>query len=333
MYFLYTVLPRTSSHTWTKQGVDHALGWAQYCEEAVAHLRHRGSIQAALTKLVKQTQYTTSFRDLQRATCLLLKLLLQNQLLETSVREHVLAVSERVHGEKFVSHAQLAARQQQQHTENLLTILAREQHSSISLSVRVRLMLEAANKAEPGEVGVCLDKVAHHPATLQTCFKAALLEGENAGVRVGPAVVQWVQTVVTSPQHWKYRCVLGSLCSMSPHHQAKALANYPQLVMPLLECIHREALSLEPRYEGDECFWHPHGSTVLSWEDLVKFYAVLMNHKKKGVCVEEKVEGWMMLEGGAVWGDIVTQAKATSAQISHTSDAKPKRQKTSEVLV
>lgn len=322
MYFLYTVLPAASSHgSWTSQRVDRALSWAQYCERAVAHLKYRGSLKTALTTLVRQTQHTASFRDLQRATHMLLEVLLQNQLLEESVREHVLTVSQKIHGAEFVSHAELAAQQQRQHTKTLLTALTKAQHSSIHLRLRVRLMLEAANSAEPGQVGVCLTKVAHSPASLQASFKAALLEGEDAGVKVGPAVVQWVLGVVSSSQHRQYRRVLGCLCSLSPHHLAKALANHPQLVLAILECVHREALSLEPHYDRDKCSWHPCGPSVLSWENLVRTYAVLISHQRMGAHVEEVVEGWRMQEGGAVWGDIVRQTKATSVPVSRsTSD-------------
>lgn len=317
MYFLYTVLPGATSHThWTKEGVDRALSWAQYCERAVAHLRHRGSMQKALATLIRQSQHIANFRDLLKARHILLKLLLQNQLLENNVQEHILTVSQRAHGVDFAKRAEFTVQQQQQHAKTLLTLLTKSQHSSIDLRLRVRLMMEAAHNEDPEQVGLCLAKVAHSPASLQAGIKAALLEGEDVGIKVGPAVVHWVRGVVASPQHRQYRRVLGCLCSLAPHHLSKALANHPQLVMAVLECVHREARNLEPRYDRDECRWCPCGPLVLKWEDLVRTYAVLSSHKKMGARVEEAVEGWRMLDRSAVWGDIVRQTKASSMPLT-----------------
>lgn len=317
MYFLYTVLPGASSHThWTREGVDRALSWAQYCENAVAQFRCRGTLRKALATHVRESHDVASFQDLLKARQMLLKLLLQNQLLEKSVREHILTVAERAHGADFVSHAELAAQQQQQHAKTLLTLLTQPQHSTIDLRLRVRLMLEAANNKEPKEVGLCLAKVAHSPTMLQASLKAALLEEEDAGVRVGPAVVQWVRGVMASPQHQQYRRVVASLCSFEPHHLTRAVANHPQLVMVILKCVHREALSLEPHYDRGGCCWQPRSLSVLSWEDLVRTFGILINHSKMGARVAEAVEDWQLLEGGAVWGDIVRQTKASGMTIS-----------------
>lgn len=320
MYFLYTVLPGAASHTlWTKEGVDRALSWAQYCERTVTLLRHRGSLQKALAVQVRQSQHIANFRDLLKARHILLKLLLQNQLLENNVREHILTVSQKAHGVDFIKHAEFTVQQQQQHAKALLTLLTKAHHSSTDLRVRVRLMMEAAHNKDPEQVGLCLAKVAHSPASLQAGIKAALLEGEDVALKVGPAVVQWVRGVVTSPEHRQYKRVLGCLCSLAPHHLSKALTSHPQLVMSILDCVHREALNLEPCYARGECRWRPCGPSVLNWEDLVRTYTVLSSHKKMGAHVEEAVEGWRMLEGGAVWGDIVKQTKACSISLTHTT--------------
>lgn len=321
MYFMYMVLPAASSRArWTKEGVDRAVSWGQHCEKAIARFRQRGTLRTAIATLARRSQQIGSFRDLLSARRLLLERLLQNQLLEEDVREYVQQVSQSILGAKHVSCLELAAQQQQQHATSLLMMLTKSQHSDIHSRLRARLMLEAASNSEPGQVGECLSKVAHSPASLQTSFVVGLLEGENPVVEVGPAVAKWVEEVLASPQHRQHRRVLKCLCSLSPHLLSKALARHTQLIMAVMECLHRETLNLQANYDADGCHWLPRGPSVLCWEDLVKTYGVLASHQSMATRVQEAVESWSMLEGGAVWGEVVRQAKAAYMSASSSTN-------------
>uniref|UniRef100_A0A0P4WNY0 Uncharacterized protein n=1 Tax=Scylla olivacea TaxID=85551 RepID=A0A0P4WNY0_SCYOL len=323
MYFLYTVLPGASSRAkWTREGVDRAVAWGLHCEKAVARFRHRGSLRTAITKLARRNQQIGSFRDLASARRLLLERLLQNQLLEEGMREYVKQLSQDILGAEHASRVELVAQQQQQHASSLFRILTKTQHNDVTARLRARLMLEVASSSESGQVGECLSKIVYSPASLQTSLEVALLEEEDPVVEVGPAVARWVEEVVASPQHRLHRRVLKCLCSFPPHLLSKALARHPHLIMAVLKSLHREALNLQPSYDDEGCHWLPCRPSVLSWEDLVKVYSVVASHHSMAGQVQEAVEGWSMVEGGAVWGEVVRQAKATCMSASsNTSDS------------
>ena len=226
------------------------------------------------------------------------------------MREHVQQVFHNIFGPKQASNAESAAQQQQQHASTLLKMLTKTQHDDVHTRLRARLMLEA-KKGQPEHVRECLSKVAHSHLILQNTIVASMMEEEGSMVQVGPAVAQWVQTVLASRVHRHHRQVLQCLCSLPPHLLSKALATHTHLLMALLQCLHREARNLQPSYDGDGCHWLPHGPSILSWEDLLNTYTTLVSHPSLATHVQEAVEGWSMLEGGAVWGEVVRQAKAT----------------------
>lgn len=183
-------------------------------------------------------------------------------------------------------------------------------------------MLEAASNTEPGQVGEYLSKVAHSPASLRACFVVALLEGEDSVVEVGPAVAQWVEEILASPQHRQHRRVLKCLCSIPPHLLSKALARYTQLIMAVMKCLHQEVLNLQPKYDAGMCCWLPRGASVLCWEDVVKTYGALTSQQSMATSVQEAVEEWSMLEGGAAWVEVIRQTKvACLPASSSTSDS------------
>lgn len=329
MYFLYMVLPGASHRAkWSREAVDRAVAWGLHCEKAVARFRHRGSLRTAITKLARRSQQIGGFRDLAKARRLLLERLLQNQLLEEGVREYVKQLSQDILGKEDASRVELAAQQQQQHTSSLFMVLTETLHSDVTERLSARLMLEVASKGESGQLGECLSEVALSPVSLQTSLEVALLEGEHPVVEVGPAVASWVAAVVSSPQHRIHRPVLECLCSFPPHLLSKILARHPQLTMAVLKSLHRETLNLQPSYDDAGCRWLPRRPSVLSWEDLVKVYSVVASHHSMAGQVQEAVEDWSMMEGGAVWGEVVRQAKATCMSVpSSTTDSKYTQEK------
>ncbi|XP_045137408.1 uncharacterized protein LOC123519870 [Portunus trituberculatus] len=323
MYFLYIVLPGASSSAkWSREAVDRAVGWGLHCEKAVARFKQGGTLQTAINKLARSNQQIGSVRDLAKARHLLLQRLLQNQLLEEGVREYVKQLCQDILGAEDVSRVESTVQQQQEHASILFKILAGTQYKDITERLNARLMLEVASNSESGQVGDCLSEVVYSPASLQTYLEVALLEEEEAIVEVGSAVARWIEEVVASPQHSLHRHVLKFLCSLSTQLLSKALARHPQLIMALLESLHRETLKLQPNYDDKGCHWQSCSSSVLSWDDLVKMYSVVASHQSMAGQVQEAVEGWSMEKGGAVWGEVVRQARATCMSASSgTSDS------------
>ncbi|KAG0693515.1 hypothetical protein GWK47_027479 [Chionoecetes opilio] len=317
MYFLYKVLPGASSRArWTREGVDRAVSWGRHCEKAVARFGRTGTLRASITTLARRSHQIGSFRDLLSARRLLLGRLLQNQRLEEGVKEYVVQVSRSILGAEQASRVELAAQQQQQHATRLLSLLQKARHSNIRAKVKARLMLEAEGNAEPQDMRQSLSRMAHYPVSLRTTLVAALVEGDDPVVEAGPVVAGWVEERLTSPHHGHHRSVLKCFCSLSPHLLSKALARHTQLTMAVLECLHRDLLNFQPKYDADGCRWLPRGPTVLTWEELVKIYSVLASQRSMATRVQEAVEGWSMLEGGAVWGEVVRHARATRTPAS-----------------
>ena len=324
MYFLYMVLPGASSSSrWSREAVDRAVGWGLHCEKSVARFKHGGTLQTAINKLARRNHQIGSVWDLAKARRLLLERLLQNQLLEQDVREYVKQLCQDILGVEDASRVELAVQQQQEHASILFEMLAETQYSDITERLKVRLKLEEASSSGSGQVEKCLSEVVDSPALLQTYMEVAFLEEEETVVKVGSAVAGWIEEVLASPQHSLHTHILKLLCSLSTCLLSKALARHPQLNMALLESLHREALKLQPNYDK-ECHWLPCHSSVLSWEDLVKVYSVVASHHSTAGQVQEAVEGWSMVEGGAVWREVVRQAMLASATTTD-SDAEQRQ--------
>ncbi|KAG7171741.1 Ubiquitin-fold modifier 1-like, partial [Homarus americanus] len=158
-------------------------------------------MELALSQLAKQSPWVLTVHDLKNARQLLLRLLVQNQLLKPDVKEHVHYVVYKVLGSDEAAILHKQASQQQKFFKKLNNTL--RQNKDLKRRLQTRLMLEAANSSGQGELQDCLSKMVVLPRGLSQILEAAKLDNAagsiNQNICLGPQIINWFEGVLLSP--------------------------------------------------------------------------------------------------------------------------------------
>ncbi|XP_042216956.1 uncharacterized protein LOC121862710 isoform X1 [Homarus americanus] len=332
LYFMHDLLPAATSKTnWTQDGIDRAVSWGAYCERAARKFFHNGSMELALSQLAKQSPWVLTVHDLKNARQLLLRLLVQNQLLKPDVKEHVHYVVYKVLGSDEAAILHKQASQQQKFFKKLNNTL--RQNKDLKRRLQTRLMLEAANSSGQGELQDCLSKMVVLPRGLSQILEAAKLDNAagsiNQNICLGPQIINWFEGVLLSPLDNNHRRLVRSLCTEPSSVLSELLIENPSFLKSVLSTLNREIQKLEPHFSGEGCCWMPQSPSVsiLSYQDVVNVCMALLKNKVLAVCIQEMVCHWCSQDGGAAWIDVLKDANVKKQQDEQQHNDQPGSEK------
>lgn len=317
LYFLHELLPAAASRTnWNQDSLDKAMCWGAYCEKISRQFLHNCTMQSAFSCLARQSQWALTFHDLQSARQLLLRILIQNQLLDPCVKEYVRQVADMVLGPAITSTLCQQASQQNYSCKQLMSALTEMKYEEVKRRLGTRLMLEASSSSDQDHLQDCLTKLVMLPEGLAMILTAVRLDNEagvDKYVLMGPRIVEWLEGVLTSFQDSTHRRVVRTLCTTPTLLLlSEVLGNNLSLFRLLMSVLNREAKKLEPFYDSESCCWLPQNPTasILNYPDLVCVYTALLKVEGVAVHAQKKVRSFCLQDGGSVWNDVIKDANA-----------------------
>ncbi|XP_045599691.1 uncharacterized protein Ufm1 isoform X1 [Procambarus clarkii] len=320
LYFMHDLLPAAASKaTWTEDGINKAVSWAAYCERAARKFQHNDSMEIALSRLARQSQWVLKLHDLQNARQLLLELLLQNQLLDSDVKEHIQHMARTSLGPNLTTMLNEKASQQQDSYKQLLSTLRESTDNNIKRRLEMRLMLEAANSSGHEQVQNTLCKIVMEPSGISRILEVIKLD-DNENCSLGPRIIDWFEGVLQSPQDSRHRSVVRGICTLPLALLCEVLRYSSNLFKLVLSTLNKEVQKLEPYYSSEGCCWMPQNpaTSILSYHDLVGVYASLLQNKELAKYAHEAVCSWCLQDGGATWLDIIRDANSDIMRHSET---------------
>lgn len=314
LYFMHDLLPAAINKTnWTKDDIDKAASWAAYCERAARKFQN-SNMDIALSCISKQSQWVLVLHDLQNARQLLLSLLMQNQLLDASVKEHVQQVTHILLGADVLATLNKQVAQQEDFYKQVLHRMKETVDDEMQKKLEIRLILETANYSGPRQVQDCLDKMVMQPGGLSKILETVKLDDMGSAkenVNLSLQIIAWLEGVLHRPQDWRqHRRVVRDLCTLSSSLLCEILSSCPNIFKMILLILNTEVQKLEPYYCAEGCSWMPQNpaTSILSYQDLVCVYASILQNKLLAAHVHVTVCDWCLEDGGSTWTDIIKDA-------------------------
>lgn len=309
LYFYLKLLPGAASQAnWTKEGVDRALSWGKYCERVARRLRYNGSVMLALAQMTQHFPSATKQTNMQDACHILLKLLMQNQLLEEHVKQHVKELASTSLDSSAFAKIILHTTQQKIHSRVLFSQLKGKKFRGLTRKLGTRLMLEAA--AGQDQLQECLNRLIVQPEGLSLLMDVIWVKDKATSNSVNFQVLTWVKKILSSPQHTNYKSLLRRVSSLSPRILCDVMSTYPDLLIVILSAIQREVQMLEPYYDTEDTNWLPHdpASSTLGYPDLVRICTAVLTDQNLSAKLREAINTWRLNGKGAVWADLIRDA-------------------------
>ncbi|XP_071547149.1 uncharacterized protein [Panulirus ornatus] len=317
LYFMHELVPAAASRTnWNQDSIDKAVSWGAYCEKISRQFRHNYSMRIAFSCLARQSLWAMTFHDLQSARQLLLKIFIQNQLLDLCVKEYVHQVANTVVGPTITATLYQQAVQQNSFCNQLMNVLTDMKYEIVKRRLGTRLMVEAASSSGQDKLQDCLTEMVMFPEGLSMILSTVKQDKEAGSVDryflLSPSIVEWLEGVMTSLQDSRHRQVVRTLCTLPPALLNEVFNGNLSIFRLLMSFLNKEAKKLEPYYNSKGCCWLPHNPTasILSYQDLVCVYTALLKVEGVGLYAQEKVLSFCLQDGGAVWSDVIRDANA-----------------------
>lgn len=329
LYFYSELLPGAASQAnWTKEGVDRALSWGKYCERVARRLHHNGSVMFALAQTTQHFPSGITLTNMLDACHILLKLLIQNQLLEEDVKQHVKELASTSLDSSAVAKINLHTTQQTIHSRFLFSQLKGKKFLEVTRKLGIRLMLEAAIASGQDQLQECLNRLLVQPEGLSLLMDITWTKDKGSSNSVNYQVLTWVKRILSSPQHTNYKSLLRRISSLSPRILCHVMGTYPDLLIVILSAIQREVQMLEPYYDTEDTNWFPHdpASSTLGYPDLVRICSAMLMDQNLSAKLREAIDTWRLNGKGAVWADLIRDASHQRKQ-TYKSEVKANRKR------
>ncbi|XP_076045349.1 ubiquitin-fold modifier 1 isoform X1 [Oratosquilla oratoria] len=327
-YFFTELLPSAyQDGRWTNEGLDRAVVWAEYCEKVAQSVDSKPEklkkLERILRVIAEKSMHFLPFCTIyyvRRAKDVLLTLLLQNNLLDKTVHDHVKDLIIQKSGEQKLKELEEDVAKQLVIYKDLLSEI-RKHCPELMHDIKVSLFF------------VCLSKQDLEQENCQHGVKQKLLsflkedsnfakliwflissnkcdDPEHSKVRLKKFIVKYLCEILAHSSDQNCQTLWQQLLKIPKDHLAKLCSSYREFLHTLLLELKLEGEALKPEYTDIGYTWKKDKNFhALGFDDIVHIYSAMIKEPQTGAVVRKKVSNWGAADGGIMWVDLQFKVK------------------------